>query len=249
MVKIRIGDKKYKFPSQWKEVDLSKIIDCITPRDYLNKLCNIPTGILEQLTENQLFSLYQMINFIEDEESLEGILLDLSKEVVFSCKYLNSIDGRVAYLLKKTGLKYKSLIKDVSLESYEKFEEAKSKIGQELFKTLYQLCKIYYPDHKKTVHIFSLGADILNQINLFLGHYKEMFNDPPSNDELSAGVEELGVFGTWATVYNLSGRDILKMDDVLAKPAIEVYTALYYSFKERKYMDSLNEIRNRKVSK
>jgi hypothetical protein len=213
-VKINISDRSYSLPTGWSEVDIEQIINTESPKECIHVLGNIPLEIVNQLSESQLFSLYKIVNFIEDEESIEE-LIDESIECI-----------------------------DISLLPWEDFEKARGYAGMQLYKSLYHICKTYYPYENKSVRLFSLGYNILKQIEVFLSHYEDMFKEEPDSDEISAGVENLNAFGMWATAYNLAGRDVLKIDQVLKMPVIEIYTALYYSYRERKYMNSLMNIKN-----
>ena len=134
---------------------------------------------------------------------------------------------------------------DVNAESYFKMQSARGILtlpGRAYIK-LYQLCKLYHPERTETVQILSTGAILLDRITLFLSAYEEMFAYEPEAEEIQAGIEELSGLSAFATVYNLAGKDILKMDAVGESTAAIVYGALFYNFKEAEYQKRLNEIR------
>lgn len=212
MVKVKINDIYYKIPTSWKEVDISLIINCDSPKTELSLLSGIPEDLLNRIPGNYLFSLYQLIEFVNDPESIIEILEEVD------CV-------------------------NIEMLPYEKFEQAKAGIDEKLYKTLYNLSMVYYPEEKNSVRQMSLGFKILNQITVFLSHYEEMFKDEPENDEIAAGIDRVQAFGVWGTVYNLAGRDLLKMESVLQLPAINVYTALFYSYRERKFMEAYQKIK------
>lgn len=135
---------------------------------------------------------------------------------------------------------------DIEQESYKKLELAKANIktGKPYAKIL-KAGRIYYPDEKNPVLLLGLGANIINQIAVFLEKYEEMIQSEPDADEVWAGVETLSDFGAWGTAYNLAGEDILKLDSVLNLPALRVYEALRYNFRKSKYQKRLYEIKNR----
>jgi hypothetical protein len=224
MVKVKIGDKHYSLPTRWEEVDIALLMDCTNPKEELSILGKIPPREISQLTSNQLFSLYQIIEFTNDHESLDGVLIEISCTQTYKGETGPMID----------------------FSSWEKLSKARKAIEPQYHKTYYNLAKIYYPDEKNTLNILSLGYKLLEQLNTFLGAYEEMFNDPYEADELDAGVEELNQFDIFGTAFSLAGEDILKMDEVLQMPAVVIYTALYYSFKKRKYQENLMKIREEK---
>ncbi len=135
---------------------------------------------------------------------------------------------------------------DVEQDQYQKLELAKSnlKTGKSYAKIL-KAGRVYYPDEKNPVLLLGLGANIINQIAVFLEKYSEMISSEPDADEVWAGVETLSDFGAWGTAYELAGEDILKLRLVLEQPAIRVYEALRYNSRKAKYMKKLFEIKNK----
>jgi hypothetical protein len=224
MVKINIGDNHYKLPSTWSEVDLSKIVDCSTPKEQLSVLGNIPPKVLNQLTDTQILVLYQIIEYITDPESLNGILLDLPCSTIYQ-----GDEGPM-----------------IEFSSWEKLDKARKVIDPQYHKTYFNLVKIYFPNEKSTINILSLGYKLLDQMNTFLASFQDMFEDAPEADEIEAGVEELSMFGIFATADRLSGGDLLKMDQVLSMPASVIYTKLYLDWKLSKYQENLMKIREDK---
>lgn len=126
--------------------------------------------------------------------------------------------------------------RNVIKEQYRTFENAKMALREgKPYKKLLAVAKVFYPEEKKTVRLVGLGLSLVQQIALFLENYSDMIHAKPEKNEVEAGIEVLGAFGYWGTAYTLAGRDILKVDEILSKSVIEVYTALYYSFKESRY--------------
>lgn len=137
---------------------------------------------------------------------------------------------------------------DVSNESYEKLELAKIAIqnNDKIYRQVYEVAKIYHPDRKKSTTVFKTGINLINQINLFLDEYSEMYEEGPSMEEQQAGIEELSKMGAWGTLYALSGKDVTKIGQLAQMPAIEIYNALLQNYRESKYMDALYKIKNPK---
>lgn len=215
MITVSIGNNKYSFPTQWEEVDIESILECDNPKDLIHKTGKVPMSVLERLDEGQIMSLYGIVSFIDDQESINDVLIDLP-------------------------------VLDIREKSYMDFERARKGIGNNLYKTFFHLCKIYYPEEKKTVLQLSIGVKIINQINVFLSQYEEMFNDKPDPLEVQAGSDRLTAFGVWGTAYNLAGEDLVKHYQIFDLPVADVYTALHYSWTKAQYQKRLMELRNPK---
>lgn len=133
----------------------------------------------------------------------------------------------------------------VEKEQYRRFESAKIAMREgKPYRRVIAAAKVFYPNEKNSVRLVGLGLSIVYQIATFLEVYQDMINEPPGKNEVEAGIEELTRFSYWGTAYVLAGRDLLKVDDILARPAYEVYTALHYSFKESKYNKRKFELDN-----
>jgi hypothetical protein len=114
------------------------------------------------------------------------------------------------------------------------------------YRKLLNVAMLYYPEEKNPVRLIGLGLSIINQIAVFLETYEEMLYSEPEPEAVSAGVENLSAFGSWGTAFVLSGKDPLKVNEILQRPAIEIYTALFYSWKESRYQKALMEARLKK---
>lgn len=137
---------------------------------------------------------------------------------------------------------------DVSALPYEKLEIAKLELSTDHkpYRKLLNVAMLYYPEEKNPVRLIGLGISIISQIAVFLEGFEEMLHSEPEAEEVNAGVEDLSAFGSWGTAFALSGKDPLKVKEVLQLPAIEVYMALHYSWKESKYQKALIEARAKK---
>lgn len=108
-------------------------------------------------------------------------------------------------------------------------------LDEKPYSKILRCARQYYPNEKNSVHLVGYGLSIIEQIAAFREKYEDMFNDEPEKNAVAAGIEELNGFGHWATAFNLCGRDLFKVDDVLEMPLIKIQTALYYNWKESKY--------------
>lgn len=136
----------------------------------------------------------------------------------------------------------------VEREPYDKLEIAKIELSSDHkpYRKILNVAMLYYPDEKNPVRLIGLGIDIISQIAVFLDGFEDMLHSEPSNEEVKAGVEDLSAFGSWGTAFVLAGKDPLKVNEVMKRPAIEIYTCLYYSWKESKYQKALMEARVKK---
>jgi hypothetical protein len=220
MVKIKINNTKYKVPTSFKEViDFDKLMVCETVLDELKTLTTIPADILSQLNEEQQFAIANLTSFLDDINDLEDFVTGVTDIV------------------------------DVEIETYEKLELAKMAMKGKMYQQLYKVAKVYYPKETDNKKLLSIGYHLYIQIATFLEHYKDMYEGELDNDEIMAGVHQLIGFGAFGTAFVLAGRDLLKLRSILDQPALDVYTALHYSFRENKYQMSLHEIRYPKLKK
>jgi hypothetical protein len=137
---------------------------------------------------------------------------------------------------------------DVSILPYEKLDIAKLELATDHkpYRKLLNVAMLYYPAVADPVQLIGLGISIVSQIAVFLEGFEDMLTSEPETEEVNAGVEDLSAFGSWGTAFALSGKDPLKVNEILQRPAIEIYTALYYSWKEAKYQKALMEARAKK---
>jgi len=136
----------------------------------------------------------------------------------------------------------------VEREPYEKMEIAKMELtsGHKPYRKLLNVAMLYYPKEKDSVRLIGLGINIISQIAVFLEGFDDMIHAEPDEEEANAGISDLSMFGAWGTAFVLAGKDPIKVKAVLQLPAIEVYTALYYSWKESKYQKELIKARTKK---
>ncbi len=137
---------------------------------------------------------------------------------------------------------------DVEQDTYQKMEIAKIELSTDHkpYRKLLNVAMLYYPKEKDPVRLIGLGISIVAQITVFLEGFEEMLHSEPEGEEVSAGVEGLSAFGSWGTAFALAGKDPLKVNEVLNRPAIEIYTCLNYCWKESKYQKALIEARQKK---
>lgn len=133
---------------------------------------------------------------------------------------------------------------DVAVGTYNDFEMAKRELREgKPYQKFIKVARVYYPEQKNAYLLLCLGANLVDKISTFLSNYEEMSKAEPDAEEVAAGVDELSGFGSWGTAYELAQKDITKVNTIFDMRAIEVYTALHYSWKQAQYMKRLHEIR------
>lgn len=134
---------------------------------------------------------------------------------------------------------------NVSEESYEKLAEAEIIMKWEAkpYRQVYHISKLYHPERKKSVHILSTGINIVNQMEVFLNSYSEMFQEGATGIEVEAGIESVNELAPFMTPYHLAGKDLIRMKEVLKEPAVVVYSALLCNFRESKYQEELYRLK------
>lgn len=213
MVKVHVNGNKYNVATSFKDVKS-----------------------LEALMEcNTVFKELQVVTDIPYE-----LLTMMNETQMFAISHLTG------FLDSLDDLEYFCVdveVVDIQTESYEKFELARQGMVGKLYQQLYKIAKVYYPEEKNTQKLLSIGYKLYVSIAKFLEIYKEMYEKTADDDEIAAGVERLNAFGPFAVAYNLAGRDLLKLNEILAQPLLSVYTALHFNFIEAQYMTALHEIR------
>ena len=138
----------------------------------------------------------------------------------------------------------------VAFRKYEEMELAKQKLqtGKPHQRVL-GVALVYYPEERDAERLISIGISLIKQITVFLSTYEDMSSDPVEGLKLQAGLEDLTAFGSWGTAFTLAGRDVLKVRQIFAMKAIEVYTALHYSWREEKFKERYFELKHPKKTK
>jgi len=242
MIKIKIEGVDYMVATKWTDIkDVESLLKCDTIMSEVIACSNIPMSIITRLTEDQLLSIGNLLAFLNDEDEIELITFALDKS---KTKFVMEPWKRwKVWFIPE--FKRVDFYANVEMMSYELLETAKQCTGQhkKLYQVLISLARVYYKGENRIRHLLTYGMDILKQIDTFLKFYRPMFDRKPTDEEYSAGVDKLSGFGIWPTVYELAKEDVLKMDEVLAKPAIEIYTALFYSFRKSEYVTALYDIK------
>lgn len=225
MVTVKINGSDYQVKTEWSEINPDELKECKDFKDELKCLTTVPHEIIDKATNKQLWPIYTLLSFIDDMDNVpyEEALI----------KYDN--EG-------------KEEMRGIAYGPYDDFESAKGMLTVDCkpYCKWINAARVYFAEEKNPVRLIALGVSIVNQISIFLENYKDMINDPPDEDAIQAGVEDLSAFGMIGTALELAGGDMLKMPIILKKPAIRVYTILHYNWRKSKYQERLFNIRHPK---
>jgi hypothetical protein len=211
MVTVWLNKKPYQVANTWGDVDIAKLMEVHRDEDG---------NIIPTTSKHELKAL----------SSIPHDLIDVTPDIQLFPLYTI-----ISFIHEAELMPYVEA-ENVASSQYRKFESAKHALRDgKPYRKIIAAAQVYYPDEKNSVRLVGLGISIVNQVAIFLQNYTDMINATPEKNEVEAGVEELAAFSYWGTAYVMAGRNLLNVDAILAKPAIEVYTAMYYSFKEAKY--------------
>lgn len=232
MIRVKVNGVSCEICTSWDDVDFNKVLKCKEQVDEdgeviesvfkseLKALSTIPHDIIDKANAEQLFPAYTLISFIDDMSPFEHVNTPVVKT------------PRIQW------------------SSYDQLEESKivMRTGK-IYQKAIKVARIYYPEERNCRRLVGLGVSIIYQVHEFLNNYKEMFDGEVDTLQEMAGIHTLTPFGPWATVYILGGRDIGKIKEIFNLPAIEVYTAMLYNFREAKFRDEYRRLQTPKPIK
>jgi hypothetical protein len=222
MIRVTINGTQYQIKTKWEEVDVERLIG-------LQDLVDSSEG-KKQLFREELKCLTDIPHDIIDRGTIDQLWP--------FCTCISFIDD-----LETMGFIEEDPDR-VEQGKYEEIELAKQhlKFGKP-YKKVLGVALVYYPEEKDPVKLIGLGVSLTKQIAVFLSHYQDMVEDQPDPQEVAAGIEELSAFGSWGIAFTL-GKGFLNVRKVYAKKALDVYTALYYSWKKHRYQKRLFDIKH-----
>jgi hypothetical protein len=213
MKSVNLNGTWYKLCDNWADVDADKLLAIYNRRDEKG----VPIPVTSKMELEALSDI--PASFLNRCDDLDLFPLYTVISFIHEAELMPYIEAAPVYE-----------------RSYRRFEAAKKQLQEgKPYKRVIAVAKVFYPNEKKTVQLLGLGLSLVQQIALFLENYADMIHHKPEKNAVEAGVEELSNFSYWGVAFTLAGRDVLKVDAILDKPAIEIYTALYYSFKESQY--------------
>ena len=101
-------------------------------------------------------------------------------------------------------------------------------------------------EDENLLKVLGKGAFVLDKISKFVHEFKRLSEYEPTPEEIEAGVDELNVFGVFATVDALAEKYSKDPDEILKWEARKVYTILIKDFDKSQIERRINKIRSRK---
>jgi hypothetical protein len=192
------------------------------PREVVAALSSLAPEEVAALTTEEVLALYNLVSYLDDVNEI-GFNLPLDFEAPEV---------------------------DVASASFEKAELAKRKVAdiKEPYRLFLELVRIYYGEERLTgpaVPALALGALILQDLNALFERFKDLQGEPPTDEEVEAGIEALHSFGPYGIVENIGAKYSVKPYDVFQWSAEEVYLELTYQQAKARYQENLREIERR----
>lgn len=131
--------------------------------------------------------------------------------------------------------------KQIEFEDYDHLVQVSQVINERVnnpYQRSIRAAKVYYPDETDTLRLVSLGSSIVLQFHTFMSSYEELSKGANTKDSTD-WLERLQSMGAWGIAYVLAGRDITKMSAIFKMPAIQVYTAILYNFRESEHQKEI----------
>lgn len=217
---IKINGVDYTFKTSLAELTVNEYLEfskhsLLPVVERVAKFTGIPLEILNGISIDNFTNIAQSVSFIEHTEILNALA--------------ETFEG-----------------KDVGLESFDKIEKAKNLIRKSnLTDAIIDVAELYTGEeinggellkhwHKCNYFIASLQGFFKRFESLSLHEY--------TDEEIEAGVEELERFKHYPIVFKIGKERAMSNDEVLAMPAIEVYTELLYDYERSQYEQRYSQI-------
>jgi len=210
---IKINGVDYTFKTSFAELSIDEYLELskhslLPVVERVAKFTGIPIESLQSISIDNFCHISQSVSFIEQTEILNALA--------------ESFDG-----------------KDVGLESFDKIEKAKGLIRQtNLTDAIIDIAELYTGETIK-------GGELLkhwHKCNYYIGSLQGFFKRFESlslheytDEEIEAGVEDLERFKHYPIVFKIGKERAMSNDEVLAMPAIEVYTEMLYDYERSQY--------------
>lgn len=217
---IKINGIDYSFKTSFAELTIDEYIElskhCLLPiAERTAKFTGIPLEILNGISLENFSNIAQSVSFIEQAELLNALA--------------ETFDG-----------------KDVGLESFDKIEKAKGLIRQSnITDAIISIAELYTGEEIKGGELLKHWHKCLfylNSLQAFFKRFESLGLHEYTDEEIEAGVEDLERFKHFPIVFKIGKERAMSNDEVLAMPAIEVYTELLYDYEKSQYEQRYSQI-------
>lgn len=217
---IKINGVDYTFKTSFAELTINEYLEfskhsLLPVVERVAKFTGIPLEILNGISLDNFTNIAQSVSYIEQTEILNALA--------------ESFDG-----------------KDVGLESFDKIAKAKDLARKpNLTDAIISIAELYTGE---TIN----GGELLkywhkcnyyaNSLRSFGKRFELLSLHEYTDEEIEAGVEELERFKHYPIVFKIGKEREMSNDEVLAMPAIEVYTELLYDYERSQYEQRYSQI-------
>lgn len=217
---IKINGVDYNYKTSFAELTIDEYIElskhCLLPiAGRVSKFTGIPLEILNGISLENFSNIAQSVSFIEQSELLNALA--------------ETFDG-----------------KDVGLESFDKIEKAKGLIRKSsITDAIISIVELYTGEEIKGGELLKHWHKCLfylNSLQAFFKRFEALSLHEYTDEEIEAGVEDLERFKHFPIVFKIGKERAMSNDEVLAMPAIEVYTELLYDYERSQYEQRYSQI-------
>lgn len=217
---ITINEIEYSFADSFSELTIDKYVEFISlvntpPMERLSKYTGIPIEVINRMQLIQVAMLSDALSFIEQENLLNAVAEPYTGPSVNSCSYRKLI-------------KVKPLLRDSTIIQ-QGIKIAEIYTGEKLTGT-----PLLESWGKVSFYMQSLFA--------FFERFKRLNEHQYTDEELSAGVEQLGIYGDFATIVKIGRERGLKNDEVMEISAEEIYMEMMLDFDRSEYEKRYSEL-------
>lgn len=253
--KLRGSKKKHEVPTVWQEVTYSQWEQLQKTEDHteiIAILSGFPVESVVRMDERSKFNIVQAISFIY--QKLEADKYEAPKYLTIRVKnkdvkipLIENIKketwGQKIYLdsiVKKNQDNIIDSMVDVIL-TYAQPIIDNSKLEPERFDDLRGCFK-----DVNLVDLYSTARSYILQLNKIVEIENVKLHNPPTTDQIQAGINEFDQYGVMNTVKALAGGDVLKYEEVFEIEYNIVFTHMAMNTTQAKFQDNYREILKRK---
>lgn len=226
-MQCKIEDITYHIKESWHELTYAEYCNVVRcqdkpPIERLSLLTGIDIDTLNKCNSKQLSILFSAVSWMDEYEDV----------LLFTHSYVGTLN--------------------IGAQTYGQLEKAKVALqlaGDKPILAIGELINIYYSEqinNTSCVEAIGRGVWLLNEINIFLGKFTELYEYEPTVEEIEAGVDELSKLGSFYTVKKLSEKFCKHPDEVLKWEAVIVYSFLKAEAIDSKISRNLQNIYKRK---
>jgi hypothetical protein len=217
---IKINGVDYTFKTSFAELTLNEYLEfsknsLLPVAERLAKFTGIPLEILNGISLDNFTNIAQSVSFIEQTEILNALAESF------------------------TGV-------DVGLESFDKIEKAKGLIRKSnLTDAIIEVAELYTGEEingGELLKHWQKCAHYIASLQAFFKRFESLSLHQYTDEEIEAGVEDLERFKHYPIVFKIGKERAMSNDDVLAMPAIEVYTEMLYDYERSQYEQRYSQI-------